>query len=365
MQKVFDAHIHHLFEMPIDEAIRIFKLEFPVTKTERQAFMSIPNDCDSKMNFYLDEMQNMRMLFLKYVFSPTAYAFSGLEHPFNVTELDEEYLSKEYLHQAEEYVLNGFDGMKMLEGYPSLRKVMKRKLCDKVYDRYYSFLEENGIPITMHVANPEENWDISKAGEYAIKMGRVYDHTYPTRLELLDEVDGIMKKHPKLKLALAHFGFMSYDIDQAKRWLDYENTVFDITPGGEQLLNMLNNWTEWEKFFVEHQDRIIYGTDYYAFPQDEKWEENFLRRPKFLREFFETDSEHDYGGKVFRGVKLDEKILKKIYWDNAMRLLGNPKKINLEYMKRKADELLGKQNKYAKFADEDLRYILKNVRGKK
>ena len=362
MQKVFDAHVHHLFEMPIDEAIRIFKLEFPVTKTERQAFMSVPNDCDTQMQMYLNEMQNIRMLFLKYAFSPTAYAFSGLEHPLNATDLDDEYLSKEYLRQAEEYLLNGYDGMKMLEGYPSVRKVMKRKLCDKVYDRYYSFLEESGTPITMQVANPEENWDISKAGEYAIKMGRVYDHTYPTRLELLDEVDGIMKKHPKLKLALAHFGFMSYDIEQAKRWLDYENASFDLTPGGEQLLNMRKNWQEWEKFFADYQDRIIYGTDYYAFPQDENWETNFQRRPKFLRQFFETDGEHDYGGRAFRGVKLDESILQKIYWGNAMKLLGEPKKINLEYMAKKAEELLKKPNKRAKYADYDLEYILKTIK---
>ena len=361
MKKVFDAHVHHLIEMPIKEAIRIFKLEFPITQTERQAFISIPNDCDPKMQFYLDEMQNIRMLFLKHAFAPTAYAFSGLEHPLNVAELDEEYLSKEYLRQAEEYALNGFDGMKMLEGYPSVRKIMKRTLCDKVYDRYYSFLEENNIPIIMHVANPEENWDWNKASEGAKKLGRVYDSTYPTRLQLLDEVDGIMKKHPKLNLALAHFGFMSYDIEQAKRWMDYENTIFDLTPGGEQLLNMLNNWGEWKKFFIEHQDRIIYGSDYYAFPQDENWETNFLRRPKFLREFFETDTEHDYIGKPFRGVKMDEKILQKIYWDNSMRWLGEPKKIDLDYLKTKAEMLLKIPNKRAEFADEDLIYILQNL----
>ena len=37
MKNVFDAHVHHLFEMPIEEAVRIFKLEFPVTGTEKQA----------------------------------------------------------------------------------------------------------------------------------------------------------------------------------------------------------------------------------------------------------------------------------------------------------------------------------------
>lgn len=362
MKNVFDAHVHHLFEMPIEEAVRIFKLEFPVTGTERQAFMSIPNNVLAEKEFYLDEMQNMRILFLKCAFSPNAYAFSGLEHPLNVAEMESEDLSKEYLRQAEEYALNGYDGMKMLEGYPSLRKEMKRTLCDKVYDRYYSFLEENGIPVTMHVANPEENWDISQASEYAIKLGRVYDSSYPTRLQLLGEVDGIMKKHPKLKLALAHFGFMSYDIEKAKRWLEeYEYTMFDLTPGGEQLLNMQKNWSKWEKFFVDYQDRIIYGTDYYAFPQDEKWEENFQRRPKFLREFFETETEHDYLGESFRGIKLDEKILQKLYWDNAMGWFGEPKKIDVAYMQKKAETLLQKPNKRAKFANHDLAYILKEI----
>ena len=361
MKKVFDAHVHHRFEMPIEEVIRIFKLEFPTTKTERQAFMSIPNDVSPQGEFYLDEMQNIRMLYLKHVFSPTAYAFAGLEHPLNVAECDGDQLSKQYLCQVEEYASVGYDGMKMLEGYPSVRKAMKRPLCDNVYDRYYSFLEENHIPVTMHVANPEENWDIRNADEYAIKMGRVYDNTYPTRLQLLDEVDGIMKKHPKLRLALAHFGFMSYDIEQAKRWLDYENTVFDLTPGGEQLLKMGKEWDKWSKFFEEYQDRIIYGSDYYAFPQGEKWEENFQRRPKFLREFFETDTEHDYNGTPFRGVKLDEDILQKIYWDNAMKWFGEPKKIDFTYMQHKAEDLLKKPNKRAEFADEDLRYILKNI----
>lgn len=362
MKKVFDAHVHHRFEMPIEEAVRIFKLEFPVTGTEKQAFMSLPNNVSPEGQFYLDEMQNMRMLFLKYAFSPNAYAFSGLEHPLNVAEMDSECLSKEYLRQAEEYASVGYDGMKMLEGYPSMRKAMKRTLCDKVYDRYYSFLEENQIPVTMHVANPETFWNVDSIDEYSKKMGRGCDETYPTKAQLQEEVDGIMKKHPKLRLALAHFGFMSYDIEQAKRWLDeYEHTMFDLTPGGEQLLNMQKNWSEWEKFFAEYQDRIIYGTDYYAFPQDEKWEENFLRRPKFLREFFETDTEHDYGGRPFRGIKLDEDILQKIYWDNAMKWFGEPKKIDLSYMQKKSEELLEKPNKYAKFANEDLRYIVSQL----
>lgn len=364
MKEVFDAHVHHLFEMPIEEAIAIFKEEFPVTGTVGQGFMSIPNNVSPEKEFYFDDMQNIRMLFLKYAFSPNAYAFSGLEHPLNVAEIDDKTVSDMYLKQAQEYALAGYDGMKMLEGYPSLRKVMKRKLCDKAYDNYYSFLEENGIPVTMHVANPEENWDITKVSEAVIKAGRVYDHTYPTRLELLSEVEEVLKKHPKLKFSLAHFGFMSYDIEQAKRWLDYENTMFDLTPGGEQLLNMRKDWENWEKFFVEYQDRIIHGTDYYAFPKTENWEECFKRRPTFVRQFFETDGDHVYVDRPFKGVKLDEKIVDKIYSKNVKRFWGEPKKIDLNYMKRKAEEILRNENHHAKYAEHDLKFILKELNEK-
>ena len=361
MKKVFDAHIHHTYEMPIKDAIRIFKLEFPVTGTQRQAFMSIPNKVSPQHVFYLNEMQNIRMLFLKHAFSPTAYAFAGLEHPIDASEREDSYLSDLYLKQAEEYKAAGFDGMKMLEGYPSVRKAMKRPLCHSVYDKYYSFLEENNIPVTMHLANPESLWNIAEADEYSIKMGRVCDSTYPTKNELHDEVDGIMKKHPRLRLTLAHFGFMSTDIERAKRWMDYENTCFDITPGGEQLLKMGKEWDLWKGFFDKYQDRILYGSDYYAYPEDEKWEENFTKRPKLIREFFETDTEHEYQGEKFRGIKLDGKIIEKIYLDNAMRLFGEPKKIDYSYMKNNAEKLLSKQNKYSEFADEDLIYILKSI----
>ena len=363
MKKVFDAHIHHTYEMHIKDAIRIFKLEFPVTDTKRQAFMSIPNKVSPEHVFYLNEMQNIRMLFLKHSFSPTAYAFAGLEHPIDASEREDSHLSDLYLKQAEEYKAAGFDGMKMLEGYPSVRKAMKRPLCHSVYDKYYSFLEENNIPVTMHLANPESLWNLAEADEYSIKMGRVCDSTYPTKNELHDEVDGIMKKHPRLRLTLAHFGFMSTDIERAKRWMSYENTCVDITPGGEQLLKMGKEWDKWESFFVEHQDRIVYGSDYYAYPKDEKWEENFTRRPKLIREFFETDTEHEYQGEKFRGVKLDEKILEKIYWSNSMKFLGEPKKIDYRYMRNAAESLLNVKNKYSPFANEDLEYILQAIRG--
>ncbi len=361
MEKVFDSHVHYSFEIALEETIAIFQEEFKTTGTEKYAFMSLPHHAtEYGLGVTFDDMQNVKGLFLKHVFSPNAYSFAGLEHPLEETD-DKKYADC-LLKQAETYAAVGYDGMKMLEGYPGMRKAMKRTLCDKAYDKYYAFMEENQLPITMHIANPAENWDPMSVSEYARSVGRYCDHTYPTKAQLHEEVDTIMKKFPRLRLALAHYGFLTYDIHQAKRWLDeYENTVLDITPGGEQYFNMLNNWEEWHAFFVQYQDRIVYGTDFYAFPKDDKWEENYTRRTNFVRQFFETDTEHLYIDKTFRGVKLEKSIRDKIYRENAARELGAPKKIDLAYLQQTAEKLLTKTEHKDPFAKEDLRFILKNI----
>lgn len=360
MEKVFDAHIHHNFAMPLQEAIEIYKEEFVQTGTVGGIFLSLPHHApNAKLTF--NPMQNIRILYLKHAFSPDYFAFAGLEHPLSPT--DDKTLADLFLKQAETYMAAGYDGMKMLEGYPSMRKVMQRKLCDKVYDKFYSFLEENNVPVTLHLANPEDYWDAENAPASAVAMGRVCDETYPTKAELHEEVESVMKKHPKLRLTLAHFGFMSYNVQQARRWLDdYENTLLDTTPGGEQHLKMRETWEEeWLPFFEDKQDRIVYGSDFYAFPRKEDGSVATLIRSKFQREFFETDEEHTYLDEKFRGVKLDEKIRTKIYSGNAKRLYGTPKKIDLEYMRKEAERLLKNADKTAAFADEDLKYILEKI----
>ena len=361
MEKVFDAHIHHSFDIPMDETIQIFKEEFEQTATNGGVFLSVPHHAPfAKLEFNF--MQNLRVLFLKKVFSPDYFAFAGLEHPMTAT--DDKTLADLFLKQAETAIAVGYDGFKMLEGYPNMRKALNRPLCDKVYDKFYSFMEENGLPITMHLANPANYWDINGVTPWIIKAGRYCDETYPTKAQLHEEVEQIMKKHPKLRFTLAHFGFMSYDVEQARRWLnDYEYTMLDTTPGGEQFMKMQETWEEeWLPFFVEQQDRIIYGTDFYARPRNEDGSVATMLSARFIRRYFETDTVHtNVHGKEYRGVNLDPVIRTKIYSGNAKRVLGAPKKIDLEYMRKKAEELSRLPNKDVKFADSDIQYILAHI----
>ncbi len=55
----------------------------------------------------------------------------------------------------------GFDGVKMMEGKPNRRKLLARRLDDPIFDGYYRFAEENGVPLTLHLADPAYFWDLS------------------------------------------------------------------------------------------------------------------------------------------------------------------------------------------------------------
>ena len=337
MEKIFDLHIHYSFDIPLKETAQIFQEEFTATGTEKYCFLSLPHHAHGN-TVSCDQTQNIKGLYLKRFFSPNAYAFAGLAHPENHNNVQA--TAEDFLAQAKEYFAVGFDGIKMLEGYPSLVKAWDLPIDSPVYEAFYAFMEENGYPILMHVANPAENWDAQAASPDAIEAGRVYDASYPTKEALTEQVFHVLEKFPKLRLILAHFGFMSYDIAQAERFLSYENTVFDITPGGEQLIHMGKAWKKWLPFWEKYQDRILYGSDYYAFPKDENWKIAFQRRPKFLRQFLETDTSHEYLGEAFSGICLDKAIRDKIYRENFLKLLGDPKPIDEKYLETETNKHL-------------------------
>ncbi len=342
MERVFETHAHYLFAVPIGETIRIFRDELKETGAEKVNFLSIPKEYNSDGSVKLDLTQNVKGLYLKRAFSPNGYAMAGLVHPDDHSDTDA--VSKEFLRQIETYRAAGFDGMKMLEGYPTFIKYTGIPLDSPVFDRFYSFAEENAVPITMHIANPDDNWDITKASRYAIAAGRVYDNSFPSKKEITEQAFRALDKHPKLRLTLAHFGFFSRDITQAERFLgQYENTMLDITPGGEQLLYMGKEWEKWLPFFERCSDRILYGTDFYAFPRrdEESWRTAFTRRPFFVRNFFETAGEHLYLETPFRGVLLDRALREKIYWDNAMHFFGEPRPVSEAYLRDECGRLAG------------------------
>jgi predicted TIM-barrel fold metal-dependent hydrolase len=230
----------------------------------------------------------------------------------------------------------GFDGLKMTEGKPPNRKWLPFRLDAPGYEGLWSALEDVDMPVVLHVGDPETYWDAERCPRRARERGWFYgDGTYPLKEELYSEMEHVLQRHPRLKVILAHFYFLSADLERASQFLDaHPNACFDLAPGAE----MYNNFTRNEHsrdFFLHYQDRVIYGTDTTTGSIEHDGDQGVrtaLGRGWTVRTFLETDSvfrppeallrwlESDLRG--FRGIALPREVLVKIYSANLERAFG-------------------------------------------
>lgn len=350
--KVIEAHAHLLFEMPLDQIVEFFEEYLTYFGCEKIAFLACPYSAKAVSRGEA-EMQNINTIYCKSKLEKRAYAFGHLFYSFDETDTAEK-----FLHQAKKMMAQGFDGFKMLEGKPELRKKIGKRLDDPMYDLYYRYCEENEIPIIFHLADPPRNWDITQMDEYSVNMGWFCDETYPTKAEFHAEMEGIMQKFPKLRMTIAHFSFLSDNVQLASHLLDtYEHLMFDLTPNAYEFEDFADAPDVWKEFFAKYQDRIIFGTDSYNF---EKLSSNALRINQ-VRKFLETDGDVVCTTKTVKGFKLPEKIVQKIYYDNFYKTVGEPKPIIRELILEDAEELFVKSLDFCDNAKKNLRTIVEEL----
>ena len=247
-----------------------------------------------------------------------AFGFGSLYYPPSGTPTD----GKELLGQAEWLMSLGFDGMKMLDGKPDNRKRIGIRLDSPIYDAYFDYLEENQLPLLYHIGDPAIFWDRENCPQYVKDLKWAYlDNSFVSKDGLYQEVDGILEKHPGLKVIFAHFYFMDDEsIARASAFLDrWPNVSYDVTPG---LLfkSFAKDLDGWRAFFIKYQDRILFGTD-----NDYGISKELIYA---IRTMLETDNEIEFWDTQLHGWKLDRSILEKIYGANFRRYAGaNPKKV--------------------------------------
>jgi predicted TIM-barrel fold metal-dependent hydrolase len=285
--------------------------------------------------------QNVVGMLFKALYPGEIWAFGALQYSLPGDPQDH----PGFADQARRLMQMGADGMKMGEGKPTLRKAIGQPLDAPMYDEYYAFCEAEGIPILFHVADPPDLWDPEKVPEWARERGWFYgDGTYPALETLYGEVDGILAKFPTLHIILAHFYFMSYDIERAARFLDtWRNVSFDLTPGGDMYVNFSKDPEKWREFFITYQDRILFGTDNSGGnrrPNPDRVP-NAQHRINAVRRFLETEEEFPAWGSTIKGIGLDRDVLEKIYRTNFHRYAGeNPKPVDIGMAIQEGERML-------------------------
>ena len=191
-----------------------------------------------------------------------AFAHGGLIYP-EYPAPDKMPEGMDFVTQYRELMEIGFDGMKMLEGKPSLHKLVGKDLSCELYDDYFSELEKDGTHLIFHVNDPEEYWDRSKVSQNTIDLGWFYgDGTYASNEEVYNQINRVLAKHPNLCVNFAHFFFYSYNPHKLEEIFEkYPNVGVDITPGGEMYLAFDQNREYYINFFTKYSERIQLGTD--------------------------------------------------------------------------------------------------------
>ncbi len=186
---------------------------------------------------------------------------------------------------------------------------------------------EIGIPVNVHVADPiwmYEPMDSTNDGLMNAYTWRIKKQ--PGILlhdQLIDMLENAVRKHPNTTFIACHFANLSYDLTRLGKLLEkYPNLWADNSARYAETATIPRFM---RAFYQKYQDRLLYGTDNYF----------DLHMYRVTFRILETADEHFYEKALFNyhwayyGFDLPDGVLKKIYRENALRLLQErDKKLN-------------------------------------
>lgn len=180
----------------------------------------------------------------------------------------------------------------------------------------------NGIPVLIHSGEPSSFWDPKDKYnerwlELRQKPGRFRDPaTNPSFEEVLAEQHAIFEKHPNTLFINAHLGWMGNDLDRLSAHLDrYPNVYTEI---GAVLAELGRQPQRARQFFIDYQDRILFGKDSYSVSEYY----TYFRVLETDDEYFDYYRKRHAHWKMY-GLALPDSILQKLYYKNALSLFPN------------------------------------------
>jgi predicted TIM-barrel fold metal-dependent hydrolase len=197
-------------------------------------------------------------------------------------------------------------------------------------ERMDPLFEECGIlkmPVSVHVADPiwmylpmdVHNDGMMNAYNWRIEMKEgMLGHE-----QLLQTLEHALKKHPNTIFIACHFANCTHDLQRIGNMLDtYPNLYGDISSRLKEIATV----PRYAKAFIEkYQDRLLFGSDVgYDVTKPIQYATDIY---EISFRLLETADEHIYMHDLFRyhwplyGLELSEDILKKLYSENAKKII--------------------------------------------
>jgi predicted TIM-barrel fold metal-dependent hydrolase len=210
------------------------------------------------------------------------------------------------------------------------------KLDDRRFDPMWEACGNLGMPVLIHTADPDAFF--LPTNRFNERFEELNHHPswsfdgkdFPSKRELLDARNRVFARHPRTQFVGLHMGNHGEDLADVATLLDrlpnvHVETAARINELGRQPRNA-------RKFFDRYQDRIMFGTDAVPPPYGNVTPQQIFGDELYqiYYRFFETEDEYfDYapaptppqGRWQIYGVGLPDSILRKVYYENAARLL--------------------------------------------
>ncbi len=209
------------------------------------------------------------------------------------------------------------------------------KIDDPRFDPMWEAAGKLNMPVFIHTSDPDAFFTpTDRFNERWEELGNhpdwsFYGKDFPPKSDLLARRNRVIERHPKTTFVGLHVANHPENLDEVSSWLDkFPNLHVEI---GARIGELGRQPRRARKFFVDYQDRIMFGTD--ATPNGKEVPQQDLKPVMFQAyfRFLETLDEYfDYapsptppqGRWKIYGIGLPDQILKKVYHNNAARLLG-------------------------------------------
>ncbi len=225
--------------------------------------------------------------------------------------------------QLEEDIRAGAQGLKFFKNfgmdvkYPNGDRV---HVNDPKLDPIFDVCARHNIPVLIHTAEPAAFFQpIDKYNERWLELkqfpGRARPpERYPSWETLMNEQHDLFARHPKVKFINAHLGWLGGNLAELGRLMDQLPNMY--TEIAAVLAELGRQPRFAREFFIRYQDRIMFGKDIWE-PSEYR---TYFRVLETADEYFPYYRKRHAFWSMY-GMDLPDEVLRKVYYQNAIRLI--------------------------------------------
>ena len=241
----------------------------------------------------------------------------------DLSKIDEPGFGEAAARQLEADVLAGAQGLKIYKNlgmFLTDARGERVRTDDPRLDPIWRKAGELGIPVLIHTGEPSPFWEpFDRHNERWLELKqfpnrRRDDPKFASFEQTMGEQHDLFRRHPKTIFINAHLGWLGNDLARLGRLMDEMPNM--MTEIGAVLAELGRQPRAARAFLIRYQDRVLFGKDSWA-PDEYP---TYFRTLETADEYFDYYRRRHANWKIY-GLDLPDSVLRKIYYENAMRII--------------------------------------------